>query len=236
MAEDKFRKNSSQSSLPVIAILGGTGKVGPGLAMRWASVGYPIIIGSRQQEKALATAVDLNTSLLASGQVLDPIQGMENSAAARQADVCILTVVHAAHQMALESLRVDLQGKILVDATARVDFRDPQPPAPPSAARIAQDILGQDVRVVAAFQNVPSHALKENLGDALEAQVLVCADDMDAAEQVIRLSKAAGMCAYFAGGLDNAVVVEGLTSILINLNKHYHTKAAAIQVTGIENG
>jgi NADPH-dependent F420 reductase len=199
-------------------------------------VGYPIIIGSRQQEKAQAIALELNTTLIASGWKMDPIQGMENSAAARQANICILTVVQSAHQAALENLKADLQGKILVDATARVDFRDPQPPPPPSAARIAQKILGQEVRVVAAFQNVPSHELKKNLGGSLEAQVLVCADDLDAAKQVMRLSEAAGMRTYFAGTLDNAVVIEGLTSILISLNRHYHAKAAAIQVTGIEIG
>src|SRR5512139_3361647 len=114
--------------LPTIAILGGTGKEGPGLAMRWASVGYPIIIGSRQLEKAQATAAELNAQL-----GLDTITGLENGAAARQADICVLTVVQSAHQAALEDLRADLQGKILVDATARVDFRNPKPPLPPAA-------------------------------------------------------------------------------------------------------
>jgi NADPH-dependent F420 reductase len=236
MTESGFRKNSFQSSLPVLAILGGTGREGPGLAMRWASVGYPIIIGSRQTEKAQATAAELNAAPSAFRGDLDPIRGMENGDAARLADICVLTVVQTAHQAALESLRADLQGKILVDATARVDFRDPRPPSPPAAARIAQEILGSGARVVAAFQNVPSHALKENLGGALDAQVLVCADDLDAAEQVMKLSEMAGMRAYFAGSLDNAVVVEGLTSILISLNKHYHAKTASIFVTGIESG
>jgi NADPH-dependent F420 reductase len=217
----------------VIAILGGTGKEGPGLAMRWASVGYPIIIGSRQQEKAQATAEQLNIFLAMSGKDFPSVRGMENRVAARFADICVLTVVQAAHQAVLESLRDNLQGKILVDSTARVDFRDPRPPSPPAAASMAQEMLGSGVRVVAAFQNVPSHLLKENLGGALETQVLVCADDRDAAEQVIRLSQAAGMRAYCAGGLDNAIVVEGLTSILISLNKYYHSKTSSIHVTGI---
>jgi hypothetical protein len=197
--------------------------------MRWSSVGYPIIIGSRQLEKAQATAAELNTRL-----GLDTITGLENGAAARQADICVLTVVQAAHQAALEGLKEDLQGKILVDATARVDFRDPRPPAPPSAARLAQEILGPGVRVVAAFQNVPAHALKKDLGQSLETDVLVCADDLDAAETVIQLARAGGMCAYYAGNLDNAIVVEGLTSILISLNKRYGVKTASIGVTGLE--
>ncbi len=226
------------SILPTLAIIGGTGKEGPGLAMRWASVGYPVIIGSRQLEKAQAAADRLNAALKSalpdSNTPKPAIQAMENAPAARRADICILTVLQAAHQAALESLRGALQGKILVDATARVDFRDPHPPAPPSAGRIAQNILGPGVRVVTAFQNVPAHSLDKNLGGSLQADVLVCADDLPAAEEVILLAEAAGMRAFYAGGLDNAIVVEGLTSILISLNKRYAVKTASIGVTGVE--
>jgi NADPH-dependent F420 reductase len=213
---------------PTLAILGGTGKEGPGLARRWAQAGYPIIIGSRQPEKAEATAQSLREEL-----GLKDIRGLENAAAARQADICILTVVFSAHEAALESLQEALQGKILVDATARVDFREPRPPAPPAAAEHAQSKLGSGVRVVAAFQNVPAHALKHNLGGDLGLDVLVCADDIQAAQTVIQLAEDAGMRAFYAGGLANAVVVEGITSLLINLNKHYNSRTASIQVTGI---
>jgi len=219
----------SAAPLPTLAILGGTGKEGPGLALRWAFAGYPVIIGSRQLEKAQATAAELNPALN-----IHTIQALENGAAARLADISILTVVQAAHQTALESLKADLQGKILVDATARVDFRDPRPPAPPAAARLAQDLLGPAVRVVAAFQNVPAHALKKNLGGALHTDVLICADDRAAADQVVQLAQAAGMRAYHAGGLDNALVVEGLTALLISLNQRYAVKTASIGVTGLE--
>ncbi len=216
------------SDLPTLAILGGTGKEGPGLALRWASAGYGIVIGSRYTEKAQVTAENLNKQL-----GIDTIRGMVNSEAARSADICVLTVVYTAHQAAIESLFDSLQGKILVDATARVDFRDPKPPPPPSAARMAQDKLGPGVRVVAAFQNIPAHMLKKRLGESLEADVLVCADDLDAAQQVMRMAQDAGMSAFFAGDLDNAVVIEGLTSIAISLNKHYGVKTASIAVTGI---
>ncbi len=215
-------------TLPIIAILGGTGKEGPGLALRWGGAGYPIIIGSRQTEKAQATADELNAMLGGNS-----VQGMENGLAARNADICVLTVMYTAHQSAIDSLIDDLQGKILVDATARVDFRDPRPPDPPSAARIAQDKLGAGVRVVAAFQNVPAHALKKNLGQPLDSDVLVCADDVEAANEVIKLAEAGGMRAYYAGGLDNAIVVEGLTSIMISLNKHHGVKTASIGIRGI---
>ena len=93
-----------QAGKPVIAILGGTGKEGPGLAMRWAHAGYRILIGSRQAEKAQATAADLNQQL-----GIDTIQGMENNEAARQAEISVLTVVQSAHQQALEGLREALE-------------------------------------------------------------------------------------------------------------------------------
>jgi len=219
---------TEQNTLPTIAILGGTGKEGPGLAKRWASVGYKIIIGSRQVEKAQATADELNTRL-----GLQTVTGLENSAAARIADICVLTVVQAAHQAALESLREALQGKILVDATARVDFRDPKPPAPPAAARLAQDLLGPGVRVVAAFQNVPTRTLQQNLGQSLNIDVLVCSDDLQAAQAVMQLAQAGGMRAYYAGNLENAIVVEGITSLLICINSYYHIHTASIAITGL---
>jgi len=212
---------------PVIAILGGTGKEGPGLAMRWAYAGYKIIIGSRREEKAQATAAELNQQLK-----IDTIEGKVNDEAARAADICVLTVVQSAHQAALEGLVDALQGKILVDATARVDFREPKPPTQPSAARTAQNILGEGVRVVAAFQNVPASVLKKNLDKTVRTDVLVCADDVAAGEHVVALAEAAGMRAFYAGDLDNAVTVEGITALLISVNKHYGGHAT-IQVVGI---
>jgi NADPH-dependent F420 reductase len=214
--------------LPVIAVLGGTGKEGPGLAMRWAHAGYKIIIGSRQAEKAQATAAELNATL-----GIDFIEGLQNEAAARLADISVLTVVFTAHEAAVNGLKQALQGKILVDATARVDFRDPRPPAPPSAPSQAQQTLGDGVRVVGAFQTVPAHLLKKKLGESLDSDVLVCADDLDAAEQVIRLAEAGGMRGYYAGQLENAIVAEGLTAVMISLNKHYGVRTASIGFTGL---
>lgn len=213
----------------VIAILGGTGKEGPGLALRWAHAGYPIIIGSRMAEKAENTAAELNNRL-----GIHTIRGLENSDAAQAADICVLTVVQSAHQAAVSGLKEALQGKILVDATARVDFRAPAPPQPPAAARLAQEILGAGVRVVAAFQNVPAHTLKKDLDKRIDTDVLVCADDQEAAAEVIELAEAGGMKAYYAGGLDNALIVEGLTALLISVNKYYGVKTASIGLTGVD--
>jgi len=197
---------------PVVAVLGGTGNEGPGLALRWADAGYLIIIGSRLTEKAEKTAARLNEIL-----GINTIRGMKNDAAARAADISVLTVVQSAHQAAL---------------TARIDFRNPQPPAPPAAAEIAQEILGNGVRVVAAFQNVPAHALKK-LDEPIDSDVLVCSSDVEAAEQVITLATNGGMKAFFAGSLENAITVEGLTAILISLNKYHKVKTASIGITGV---
>lgn len=213
---------------PTLAILGGTGKEGPGLALRWAHNGYEILIGSRKAEKAQATAADLNEKL---GKTV--VSGYTNEEAARRADISVLTVQYEAHQPALNGLVDALQGKILVDATARVDFRDPRPPEAPSAGRIAQNILGEGVRVVAALQTVPAHALRKNLGQQLDFDVLVCADDVPAAEAVMQLIEDCDMRAFYAGHLDNALVVEGLPALLISLNKHYKIKTASVRVTGI---
>lgn len=213
---------------PVIGILGGTGNEGSGLALRWAKAGYPIIIGSRKQEKAERAAQELNEAL-----ALDTVRGLENSQAAREADINVLTVVQSAHKAALESLKDDLQGKILVDATARITFPNPKPPAPPSAGRIAQEILGEGVQVVTAFQNVPAHALSET-DKPIASDVLVCADQRDPAEVVIELIQDAGMTAYYVGDLDLAITIEGLTAILVNLNMRNKIKHASIKIVGEE--
>lgn len=214
---------------PVIAVLGGTGNEGPGLAMRWANAGYKVIIGSRQAQKAESTAAELNQIL-----GIATITGKENTDAARSADISVMTVVASAHQAALEGLKDVLDGKILVDATARLSFPNLNPPEPPSAAEIAQKILGPDVRVVAAFQNVPAHALRD-INEPVPSDVLVCSNDLDAAQQVIQLAKDGKMGAYYAGRLANAITVEGLTSLLIVMNKHYKVKNTSIGITGIHS-
>jgi 8-hydroxy-5-deazaflavin:NADPH oxidoreductase len=223
MAEPTLKHN-----LPSLAIIGGTGKQGPGLAMRWAHAGYKVYIGSRETEKAQATAHEINDALN-----INTVEGFQNQEAALKADICVLTVVQSAHEAAVSSLTEVLKGKIVVDATARVEFRDPKPPSSPSAARMAQKKLGPEARVVAAFQTVPAHVLKKKLGEQLDTDVIICADDVEAAEAVEKLAEDAGMRAYYGGGLDNSVVIEGITSILISLNKHYGVKTASIAVTGV---
>jgi NADPH-dependent F420 reductase len=220
----------SEKLILTIALLGGTGKIGPGLAMRWANAGYRVIIGSRQKEKAERVAAELNESL-----GIDSITGMQNEQAAEHADICVLTVNHEAHEESVRSLKDAVQGKIVVDTTARVDYKDPHPPSAPSAARMAQDALGPDVRVVAAFQTIPAHVLKKEVGKPLSMSVLVCADDVEAAEEVVKLARGADLPAYFTGDLDNAIVAEGLTALIMAMNSHYGSKVGSLQVTGIES-
>lgn len=212
----------------IIAILGGTGQLGPGLALRWAHAGHRVLIGSRQAERAQATAAELNAEL-GSGS----IEGMENAAAARAADICVLTVEQSAHEPALASVKDALTGKILVDTTARLSFPDLTPPSAPASSQRAQELLGDGVRVVGAFQTVPAASLRKNIAEPLDSDVLVCSDDLAAAEDVMALARDAGLQAYYAGTLDKAIVVEGLTSLLVTMNKHYKSRHGTFKVAGI---
>jgi NADPH-dependent F420 reductase len=213
-----------------IAVIGGTGNEGPGLALRWAKSGqYQVIIGSRQQEKAQRVTAELNARLRQ-----DLIRGMINLEAAAAADFVVLTVPYSAHASTLESIRSELTGKILVDVT--VPLQPPNVYIPPggSATAEAQAILGDDVYVVAAFQNVGAAHLEEP-HHSIQCDVLVCGDHKPAKAEVIALARAAGMRALDAGPLQNAVVVEGLTALLIGINLRYKVKGAGIQITGLDN-
>ncbi len=214
-----------------IAVLGGTGNEGPGLARRWAQSGlYNVIIGSRQAEKAERVAAELNQQL---GQNL--LTGMANEDAARAAEICVLTVPYSAQGPTLTGLKDVLQGKILVDVT--VPLVPPKVsrvhvPAGGSAGQEAQAILGDGVRVVSAFQNISATHLSEG-HDHIDCDVLVCSDDKEAKAAAIALAQAAGMRGVDAGPLQNAVVVEGLTAVLIGINARHKIKGAGIKITGI---
>ncbi len=207
---------------PVIAILGGTGDLGGGLAVRWARAGYKIIIGSRTLEKALDAAKPLGAA------------GMDNVSAARACDIAVLTVPFANQKSTLESVREALAGKILIDVTV--------PLVPPKVARVqmppegcaalaAQAVLGDGVTVVSAFQNVGASHLRDD--HPVDCDVLVCGDKLAAREQVITLVEAAGMRGWHAGPLANSVAAEALTSVLIGINKRYQIEGAGLRITGV---
>lgn len=217
--------------LMTIAVLGGTGKEGSGLALRWAHSGYKVIIGSREAQKAQAGAQELNDILEG-----DYVQGMANPEAAAAADLVVLSVPYSAHKPTLESVQPYLAGKILVDVTVPLTppkVRQVHVPAGHAATLEAREMLGDSVRVVAAFQNVSASHLK-HLGHAVDCDVLVCGDDEEAKNEVIRLVEAVGMRGIDAGKLENAVAVEALTPVLLYINKKYNLEGAGIRITGLE--
>lgn len=216
--------------LLTIAVLGGTGKEGKGLAYRWAKAGYKVLIGSRSPERAVTAASEIMEMLEGSSSLV----GTSNHEAAELANIVVLSVPYAAHRETLESVRDVLKGKILMDVTAPLvppKVTKVQMPAAGSAAQEAKEIVGEGVEVVAAFQNV-SHELL--LGDDyVDCDVLVTGTSKDARTEALRLVEAAGLNGWDAGPIENSVVAEGLTSVLIYINKQYGSTHAGIKITGV---
>jgi NADPH-dependent F420 reductase len=234
-----------------IAVLGGTGAEGSGLAFRWALAGHEVIVGSRSVEKARAAAEELNALLDAQAQPVraEPfdqaqdrlvksqtarVRGETNIDACRAAQIVVLTVPYAAQRPTAEDVRAELQGKILVDVTVpltppvdRVHLPDGE-----SAVLALQRALGAGVKVVSAFQNVSATHLKDPSHE-VDCDVLVCGDDRDARERVIALAADAGLRGIHAGALANSAAVEAMTSVLIAINKHYKVRASGLRVTGV---
>lgn len=217
--------------LITIAVIGGTGKEGSGLAKRWASCGYRVIIGSRDAQRAQEKADEINRDM--GGTYL---QGTDNVNAAQEADLVVVSVPYDAHSATLETIRDAVQGKIVIDVSVPLmppEIRTVYVPEGKSACLEAQDILGNNVRVIAAFQNVSANHLKE-VNHEVDCDVLVCGDDDEAKKEVIKLAQAAGMRGLDAGPLANAVAVEAMTPVLLWFNKRYKVKGAGLIITGID--
>ena len=224
----------SSNTKPSIGIVGGTGDVGRGLAVRLAKAGHPLIIGSRNAEQAVSSAEAVSAVLADRGIEHPAISGADNVATAQQGEVVFVTVPFGAHQPTLESIRDAVQGKVVVDVTvplvppkvARVQL-----PAEGSAGQIAQALLGEAVHVVSAFQNVAAAHLQADM--EIPCDVLVTGNDKPARQTVIDLIESMGMRGFHAGLINNAAAAEALTSILININKQYKTHAG-LRLTGID--
>ena len=215
------------SAKPTIAILGGTGDLGSGLAKCWLTAGYKVVLGSRSAEKAKSVADTMTGA----------VTGEDNVGAARAADIVVIAVPFASHEATLREIREAVQGKIVVDAV--VPLVPPkvsvvQLPAAGSAALIAQELLGQGVRVVSAFHNVG--AAKLHKGGRVDCDVLVFGDDKASRETVMDLAKEVAIAGIDGGGLANSVAAEALTSVLIGINRRYKVPGAGIRITGLSAG
>ena len=217
-----------------IAIIGGTGALGSGLALRWAHAGHRIVVGSRTEERAQEAVATMRATLAARGVDPETIIAKDNVAAAAVADICVLTVPYD-HQLAtLTAIGPHLSGKILIDVT--VPLRPPkvgtvQLPSLGSAGQEAQNHLGEDVHVVSAFQNVAAHHLQ---GEGnIDCDVLVCGNSKEARETVVALVAQCGLRGFSAGPIANAAAAEALTSVLITLNRQFKSHTG-IRITGTE--
>ena len=223
-----------QGTQPVIGIVGGTGDLGSGLARRWTKAGYTVVIGSRKLEGAQEAAEAIRAQAAAGGWDNCSVEGRENSDAAQAADVVVVTVPFAHQRPTLEAIAPMVAGKTVVDVTvplvppkvARVQL-----PPEGSAGQIAQDVLGEGVHVVSAFQNVAAAHLQTD--DPIACDVLVCGNSKDARQQVIDLMATIGMRGVHAGLINNAAAAEALTSVLININRQFKTHSG-IRITGID--
>lgn len=217
---------------PVIAVLGGTGQEGTGIALRLGKAGHAVIVGSRDADRARQTALELN-GLLGTSLIV----GKDNRGAAAAAAIVILTVPYSAQMATVEQVRDLLKGKIFVDAT--VPLMPPkvsrvQLPEGGSAVAAVHKLIGAETRVVSAFQNVSAHHLRD-LEHPVDCDVMICGDDAAACEIVRALVADMGLRGLLAGPICNSAAAEALTSILISINTRYKARGAGIRFTGVPN-
>lgn len=214
--------------LATIAIIGGTGALGSGLAHRWSQAGYPIIIGSRSKDKAVLAAAEYDVC-----DTTGTVVGQDNKTAARLGDIVMVTIPFSNHAATLQELKGVVDGKILIDATVPLvppKVGTVQLPSAGSAACLTHEALGDKTDVVSAFQNVAADKLHKE--DKIDADVLVCGNKKAARETVITLVEALGMRGLHAGPIANSAAAEALTSVLITINRNYKIGNAGIRITG----
>ena len=213
-----------------IGILGGTGKEGAGLALRWALGGHEVIIGSRDAERARAKAAEL--SVLAEGAA---VAGMSNLDAATAASVVVLTLPATGLGATLVPLRDACRGKVVISTVVPLTFGGGRlftPPPQGSSAEEVQELLGAEARVVAAFHHIAAHELSAT-GHAFECDLLLCGGDAEAKKVVEELAHTMGLRAIDVGALTNAGSLEGITAVLATINRRYKLKNSGIKITGL---
>jgi NADPH-dependent F420 reductase len=221
-----------------IAVIGGTGPAGTGLALRWARAGETVIIGSRDAGRAQQTAKIIRERSGATAQV----SGMENSAACAASDLLVLTVPFEGQAALLKELKPAIRaGSILIDATvplaASVGGRASRMLGvwQGSAAQQTAELVPKGVSVVAAFQNLSADLLNTD-HENIDCDVIVCSDDPNATQVAMELAtKIAGVRALDGGKLENARIVEQITALLIGLNIR-HKGHGGIRITGLPDG
>ena len=203
-----------------IAILGGTGPQGQGLALRFAKAGVPVALGSRDRIRGIEIAAELNLKL-ASCAGAARIEGCDNEEAVRAAtEIVMLAVPYAGHDAALQALKPHLKGKILVDLVVPLAPNNPKAvamPAAGSATEAAQALLGEEIPVVGALHNVSAHTLN-HLDERINCDILVCGNSQEASDKVIDLISRLDVAAYYCGPATSARCLEAITPILIRLN------------------
>jgi NADPH-dependent F420 reductase len=213
-----------------IGILGGTGKEGAGLAVRWAQAGHDIVIGSRDAERARAKAAELAGH---SGGAR--IQGLGNRDAAAAADIVVIALPANGLAATLPEVREACRGKVVVSTVVPLTFGGGRlftPPPQGSSAEEAQEILGAETRVVAAFHHIAAHELSATEHD-IECDLLICGGDAEAKKQVSELGASMGLRAVDVGVLTNAGPLEGITAVLATINRRYKLKNSGIKITGL---
>jgi 8-hydroxy-5-deazaflavin:NADPH oxidoreductase len=214
-------------SLPAIAVVGGTGKLGAALARRWVRAGYRVLIGSRDAAKAASTARQVAAEL---GR---PVESGTNREVASQAEIIVVSVPFAAQAGTLGEIHEAAAGKLVVDTTVPLVppkvMRVQLPPEGCAAVR-AQALLGSATTVVSAFHNVAAHKIATD--EAVDCDVLVFGDDKEARQRVVDLCSSAGLRGLHAGALANSAAAEALTSVLIFVNRFYSVDGAGVRITG----
>ena len=209
-----------------VAIVGGTGNLGGALAVRLAAPGVKVIIGSRDAQKAQNAVAALKPKMRAGDLV-----GATNQEAVKQGEFVLIAVPYEGHAQMVQDLKGQVAGKIIIDAVVPLKKAKPFVPPAGSALLEAQSILDGEAPVIGALHNISA----VDLGDveAPLGDVLVCGDDAAAKQRVMEIIQRIGATAYDAGPASNAYVIEGLTGIIIALNRKYKSKHGSIKITGI---